>query len=136
MSEKKKVLSRLPVERDLTGSGTGVGAEKKNPKNEHLLEEHVNLNNEEADKETPGQGNKPHSQVGTQNLLPHERDQTTRSQGTGQDNEDESSRGKIEQAAEDTRRGLKDTDRRGIPSEIITDNDTPNEAAKARKKRR
>jgi hypothetical protein len=52
-------------------------------------------------------------------LLPHERDQTTKSVGTGQPNENEMSRAVIGQAAENTRHGLKDTDRRGIPSDIV-----------------
>jgi hypothetical protein len=52
-------------------------------------------------------------------LLPHERDQTTGGQGTSQGNEDKRSRAVIGQAAEDTKRGLKDTDRRGIPSDIM-----------------
>ena len=52
-------------------------------------------------------------------LLPHERDQTTKSVGTSQPNENEMSRAVIGQAAEDTRHGLKDTDRRGIPSDIV-----------------
>lgn len=52
-------------------------------------------------------------------LLPHERDQTTRPGGTGESTEHEHSREMIEQAGTDTRRGLKDTDRRGIPSDIV-----------------
>jgi hypothetical protein len=52
-------------------------------------------------------------------LLPHERDQTTKSVGTSQPNENEMSRAVIGQAAENTRHGLKDTDRRGIPSDIV-----------------
>jgi hypothetical protein len=52
-------------------------------------------------------------------LMPHERDQTTKSVGTSQPNENEMSRAVIGQAEEDTRRGMKDTDRRGIPSDIV-----------------
>ena len=54
-----------------------------------------------------------------QPLLPHERDETTGPAGTGLANQEERSRDVIGQAAEDTERGLKDTDRRGIPSDIV-----------------
>ena len=57
-------------------------------------------------------------QVEEQTLLPHERDQTTRPTGTGQAS-DVQSREVIGQARKDTERGLKDTDRRGIPSDIV-----------------
>lgn len=57
-------------------------------------------------------------------LLPHERDQTTNPSGTGEPTQHEPSREKIGQAGKDTRRGLKDTDRRGIPSDIEA-TDTP-----------
>jgi hypothetical protein len=53
-----------------------------------------------------------------QPLLPHERDETTGPAGTGLANQEERSRDVIGQAAEDTEHGLKDTDRRGIPSDI------------------
>ena len=70
---------------------------------------------------------KPHQNVESladeKPLLPHERDQTTGDQGTGLNNEDERSRAVIGQAAEDTKRGLKDTERRGIPSEILASDD-------------
>jgi hypothetical protein len=52
-------------------------------------------------------------------LMPHERDQTTKPAGTSQPNENEMSQAVIGQAAEDTKQGLKDTDRRGIPSDIV-----------------
>ena len=58
-----------------------------------------------------------------QTLLPHERDQTTRPTGTGHRGS-EHSREVIGQAHEDTKHGLKDTDRRGIPSDIV-DSDIP-----------
>ncbi|HEU4854500.1 MAG TPA: hypothetical protein VFS89_04335 [Nitrosospira sp.] len=58
-----------------------------------------------------------------QTLLPHERDETTRPTGTSRPG-DEHSREVIEQAHEDTKQGLKDTDRRGIPSDIV-DSDIP-----------
>ncbi len=54
-----------------------------------------------------------------QPLLPHERDETTGPSGTGLASQEERSRDVIGQAAEDTERGLKDTDRRGIPSDIV-----------------
>lgn len=58
-----------------------------------------------------------------QTLLPHERDQTTRPTGTSHRG-NEQSREVIGQAHEDTKHGLKDTDRRGIPSDIV-DSDIP-----------
>jgi hypothetical protein len=58
-------------------------------------------------------------QAEEQPLLPHERDETTGPAGTGLTNQEERSREVIGQAAEDTQRGLKDTDRRGIPSDIV-----------------
>ena len=74
-------------------------------------------------------------------FLPHERDQTTKPVGTGQPNENEMSRAVIGQAAEDTERGLKDTDRRGIPSDIVKSDvpgseqgsDVPEKARKKKK---
>lgn len=58
-----------------------------------------------------------------QTLLPHERDETTRPTGTSHQG-NAHSREVIEQAHEDTKQGLKDTDRRGIPSDIV-DSDIP-----------
>ncbi|SDW32161.1 hypothetical protein [Nitrosomonas communis] len=50
-------------------------------------------------------------------MLPHERDQTPAAAGTmGAGNEQ--SREVIKQAYDDTKEGLKDTDHRGIPSDI------------------
>ena len=74
-------------------------------------------------------------------LMPHERDQTTKPAGTSQPNENEMSRAVIGQAAEDTERGLKDTDRRGIPSDIVKSDvpwseqgsDVPEKARKKKK---
>jgi hypothetical protein len=60
----------------------------------------------------------PH-QTEEQPLLPHERDETTRPTSTGLGTSNEQSRDVVEQAREDTEHGLKDTDRRGIPSDII-----------------
>jgi hypothetical protein len=74
-------------------------------------------------------------------LMPHERDQTTKPVGTGQPNENEMSRAVIGQAAEDTEHGLKDTDRRGIPSDIVKSDVPASEQGsdvpeKARKKKK
>ncbi|WON73821.1 hypothetical protein [Nitrosospira sp. Is2] len=74
-------------------------------------------------------------------LMPHERDQTTKPAGTSQPNENEMSRAVIGQAAEDTEHGLKDTDRRGIPSDIVKSDvpgsektsDVPEQARKKKK---
>jgi len=60
---------------------------------------------------------------GHQTLLPHERDETTRPTGTSHRG-GEHSREVIGQAHEDTKQGLIDTDRRGIPSDIV-DSDIP-----------
>lgn len=48
--------------------------------------------------------------------LPHERDESTESQG--QPDENDVLREDIHRAYEDTQRGLRDTDLRGIPSNI------------------
>ncbi|MBN9133396.1 MAG: hypothetical protein J0H48_08525 [Nitrosospira multiformis] len=62
-------------------------------------------------------------QAEQQMLLPHERDETTRPTGTSHRG-NEQTREVIEQAHDDTKQGLKDTDRRGIPSDIV-DSDIP-----------
>jgi hypothetical protein len=62
--------------------------------------------------------NAPH-QTEEQPLLPNERDETTRPTGTGLGTSNEQSREVVEQAREDTEHGLKDTDLRGIPSDIV-----------------
>lgn len=108
----------------------GSHAIEKQSENETLPTERVELVNPQPDQETQ-------SQPDEQPLLPHERDETTRSQGTGLGNEDERSRAVIGQAAEDTEHGLKDTDRRGIPSDIVaSDVPAPNVPKKAREKKR
>jgi len=61
-------------------------------------------------------------------LLPHERDQTTGPTGTDSPT-DGSSRELIKQAYDDTKDGLKDTDRRGIPSDIV-ESDIPDKKDK------
>lgn len=50
--------------------------------------------------------------------MPHERDESAASTGNRLDQEVPPSGHKISQAAEDVDRGLVDTDRRGIPSDI------------------
>jgi hypothetical protein len=51
-------------------------------------------------------------------LLPHDRDETTGSASTGSATVHQESRDTVKQAAEDIERGLKDTERRGIPSDV------------------
>ncbi len=109
-----------------------VGPDKaagKQPEDEHLLTEPVDLTPPKSEQEAQNQADE-------QVLLPHERDQTTRREGTGLGNENERSRAVIGQAAEDTESGLKDTDRRGIPSDIVASNtDAPNVPERARRKK-
>ncbi|SEP98022.1 hypothetical protein [Nitrosomonas ureae] len=50
-------------------------------------------------------------------MLPHERDETTGPTGTNEKGS-EKSRDVIKRAHDDTKHDLKDTDRRGIPSDI------------------
>ena len=50
-------------------------------------------------------------------MLPHERDESTGPTGTNAVG-DEQSREIIKKAYDDTKQGLKDTDRHGIPSDI------------------
>jgi len=59
-------------------------------------------------------------------MLPHERDESTGPTGTNAKG-DESSREIIKKAHDDTKQGLKDTDRRGIPSDIKS-SDSPHQA--------
>lgn len=51
-------------------------------------------------------------------LLPHDRDETTGSASTASATVHQESRDTVKQAAEDIERGLKDTERRGIPSDV------------------
>lgn len=51
-------------------------------------------------------------------LLPHDRDETTGSGSTASATVNQESRDTIKQAAEDIESGLKDTERRGIPSDV------------------
>jgi len=116
-------------------SGMAPGMEKgkeaeRQPENETLPTEQVKLANPEPEQ-------KAENPADEQALLPHERDETTRRQGTSLGNEDERSRAVMGQAAEDTKRGLKDTDRRGIPSDIIASDVGGSDAPeRARKKKR
>jgi hypothetical protein len=61
-------------------------------------------------------------------FLPHERDETTGPTGSDSPT-DGSSRELIRKAYDDTMNGLKDTDRRGIPSDIV-ESDIPNKKDK------
>lgn len=72
------------------------------------LVEHVDLTNQLSKENT----------TEPEMLLPHERDQTSGPTGTDSPG-DEHSREVIKQAHDDTKQGLKDTDRRGIPSDIV-----------------
>jgi len=72
-------------------------------------------------------------QTEEQPLLPHERDQTTRPVSTSLGTSNELSRNVIGQAHEDTEHGLKDTDRRGIPSDIVESDVVPGEQNKKRR---
>jgi hypothetical protein len=85
-----------------------------------VLAERVELPKPKSKSEHPAQ---------EQSLLPHERDQTTGPAGAGLANQDERSREVIGQAAEDTEHGLKDTDRRGIPSDIVASDVRPSDTA-------
>lgn len=51
-------------------------------------------------------------------LLPHDRDETTGSASTASATVHQESRDTVKQAVEDIERGLKDTERRGIPSDV------------------
>ena len=89
-----------------------------NQKNDEwgLLEENIDL---------PNQGSKS-KQSESDMMLPHERDETTGPTGTNAKG-DEPSREIIKKAHDDIEQGLKDTDRRGIPSDIKS-SDSPHQA--------
>ena len=91
------------------GKGKSV---QKQPGGESLLTQPVQLNN-------PYPGHESKERADEQMMMPHERDETTRRDATGKGNENRMSQDVIEQAKEDTEHGLKDTDLRGIPSDII-----------------
>jgi hypothetical protein len=103
---------------------------QEEPENERLLTQPVQLNN-------PFPGHESKKRADDQMMMPHERDETTRRNATSKGNENEMSQDVIGQAKEDTEAGLKDTDRRGIPSDIVGSEtpaaDTPR---KAREKKR
>lgn len=69
-------------------------------------------------------------QAEEQPLLPNERDETTRPSATSLGTENKMSRDVVEQAREDTEHGLKDTDLRGIPSDIISSDVAPGDRNK------
>lgn len=116
-SDKKRTSEHVPPKKE-----TGILAER-------------------VDLSSPQQNPNEQAEPETQTLLPHERDQTTKPTSTSQPNENQMSRATIGQAAEDTRRGLKDTDRRGIPSDIVKSDgpesgqgaDVPEQARKKKK---
>lgn len=85
---------------------------QKEAGNERLLTQPVQLNN-------PYPGHESKERADDQMMMPHERDETTRRQATIHGNENEMSQDVIGQAKKDTEAGLKDTDRRGIPSDIV-----------------
>lgn len=89
-----------------------------NQKNDEsgLLEENIDL---------PNQSSKS-KQSESDMMLPHERDETTGPTGTNAIG-NEQSREVIKKAYDDTKQGLKDTDRRGIPSDIKS-SDSPHQA--------
>ncbi len=98
-----------------------MSTDKKSPSRRIQGRDETGTLTERADLPKPESGSK--DQAEHQMLLPHERDETTRPTGTSRPG-DEHSREVIEQAHYDTKQGLKDTDRRGIPSDIV-DSDIP-----------
>jgi hypothetical protein len=98
-----------------------MATDKKSPSRRIRGREETGTLTERADLPKPESGGK--DQAEHQMLLPHERDETTRPAGTSHRG-NEHTREVIEQAHDDTKQGLKDTDRRGIPSDIV-DSDIP-----------
>jgi len=98
-----------------------MATDKKSPSRQIRGREETGTLTEKVDLPKPEPGGE--DQTEHQMLLPHERDETTRPAGTSHRG-DEHSREIIEQAHDDTKQGLKDTDRRGIPSDIV-DSDIP-----------
>jgi hypothetical protein len=97
--------------------------------NERLLTQPVQLNN-------PRPGHESKERADDQMMMPHERDETTRAQATSQGNENRMSQDVVEQAKQDTEAGLKDTDRRGIPSDVVASETASDTPEKAREKKR
>ncbi|HVW63849.1 MAG TPA: hypothetical protein VHB01_02455 [Nitrosospira sp.] len=98
--------------------------------NERMLTQPVQLNN-------PYPGRESKERADDQMMMPHERDETTRRHATGKGNENEKSPEVIDQAKKDTEAGLKDTDRRGIPSDIVaSENPASDTPEKEREKKR
>lgn len=103
---------------------------RRNPGKNSILTKDINLSNHAE----------PENQTDSQPLLPHERDESAESTNT-ENQVDKRSRELIKKAHEDTRRGMLDTDRRGIPSDIIESdipaaNDIPNVSDNEKKKKR
>ncbi len=103
---------------------------KKTTKNTGILSENINLSNRTESE----------NQTDSKPLLPHERDESTGSTSAEKQG-NKRSREVIKKAHEDTRRGMVDTDRRGIPSDIIESdipaaNDIPNVPGNETKKKR
>ena len=103
---------------------------KKTSQKTGIRSEEINLSSH------PGTKN----QTDSKPLLPHERDETAGSAST-QKQGNKRSREVIKKAHEDTQRGMVDTDRRGIPSDIIESdipaaNDIPNVPDNEKKKKR
>ena len=103
---------------------TDTTDDKRSPSGRRPAGKETGILTEQADLTRPTSPAPAGQDQEEQVLLPHERDQTTRPTGTGEPTQHEPSREKIGQAGKDTRRGLKDTDRRGIPSDIEA-TDTP-----------
>ncbi|PTQ81511.1 hypothetical protein C8R21_10962 [Nitrosospira multiformis] len=101
--------------RYIDATGDMMTIENKSPSKRIECEE-TGILTERADlpNSKPGAKDKAEHQP----LLPHERDETTRPTGTSHRG-NEHTREVIGQAHEDTKQGLKDTDRRGIPSDIV-----------------
>ena len=98
---------------------TDKKSDKKSPSGQIPPKQETGVLTERVELPKPKSEHPEPDQAEGQPLLPHERDETTGPAGTGLANQEERSREVIGQAAEDTEHGLKDTDRRGIPSDIV-----------------
>lgn len=108
---------------------TDKKSDKKPPSRQIPPKQETGVLTERVELPKPKSEHPAQDQAEGQSLLPHERDQTTGPTGAGLANEEERSRNVIGQAAEDTERGLKDTDRRGIPSDIEASDVRPSDTA-------
>lgn len=128
-----------PAQHELPGIEKEEQTEKQflqQPEGETMPKVEVELANPEPEQEQEREAH-DQDQADDQILLPHERDETTRHHATSLGNENELSQAVIEQALEDTEHGLKDTDLRGIPSDIIESDIPGSDAAeKIREKKR